>query len=275
MQNRFMTLTRAMVLSALCLTAAHADRVFLPTGDKDSPLEAVAQGLQKSISPDKKNPIQICTPGNGDLKIGSDERLFIIVHGHAALPWFCSVLADISWTADEMAELLEKQGLPKNHKDIYLLVCYGGQSVGDKRKVGEILTLRNEAKAAEAAGDSALCQKTTKAFKDLTKRTRPGKYKNENQELPLAAQLAQALKDRRYKNFRIISYNGAINADAVKEGNVRLFLDPNVVDGKLAEGLRPLPKTKKESDMKKYTEEDLKAVYGESSDQTIYRSIWR
>jgi ribosomal protein L4 len=255
MLRRLFIFTTALMLPVLSITNANADMVFVPN-DKNGELHKIAKGLADNVK------MKLALGTRDKLNIKKNERLFIVAHGHRHLPWFVS--NKMKWTAKEMAKLLESRGLPKDHKDIYLLVCYGGLSVNEKKTAKKMLKIIDERKNADKKNNKTLVKKKEKEFKTLADTIKPAEYDKESQELPLAAQLAHELKSlpRPYKNFRIIAYDGAVSAVNIQSYS-RVVLE-------LEDGSKLVEKLKK-----KWTlDEEKAAIDGRIRDKKIYRSVW-
>ena len=153
------------------------------------------------------------------------EKLYIICHGHALLPLFTTTVR--SWTAAEMAELIERDQLSKEHQVIELLVCHAGESITSVSNSKERFKIRDQALALKKAGKTAEFEAMQNKFKAIEKDYRAfearASAKSDEQLLPMSAQLINELKNRGYKNMRIISYGAAI-AQYFYEGTVKLDL---------------------------------------------------
>ncbi|MEL6330880.1 MAG: hypothetical protein AAFR38_14615 [Planctomycetota bacterium] len=138
---------------------------------------------------------------------GPHGKLYILSHGHAQMPVFTTEKG--SWTAEQLAALLEADGLAKDQREIELLVCHAGESVNSKAVGGKLMAVSQsyqDAKAANASVDSAPFKK--KYDKINAKSTQPTFFESEPERLlvPLSAQLADALKKKHFTNFRVTAY---------------------------------------------------------------------
>ena len=69
------------------------------------------------------------------------QKLYIIAHGDPRMPVFRT---DKTFTATEVADLLVKDGLSLEQKEIELLVCHAGESVNTAKRAKYLMTLRNK-----------------------------------------------------------------------------------------------------------------------------------
>ena len=155
-------------------------------------------------------------------KFAPQSKLYVLAHGHAQMPMFTN--ENGKWSASQLALMLEADGLPKDQRDIELLVCHAGQSVNDKATASKLLKIfsKSEAAKAQGKGTGAFDAKYAEA---AAKGTKPRFFESDPEALliPLAAQLAQALKRLGYTHFRVISYKCPV-AQYTTEGHVHLDL---------------------------------------------------
>lgn len=150
------------------------------------------------------------------------SKLYILAHGHSQMPLFTN--KNGRWSATQVAKMLEGDGLPKDQRDIELLVCHAGQSVNDKQTGAKLLRINEE--VAKAKAESRGIDKLRTRFdKTAAKGTGPAFFESNPATLllPLAAELAQALKYQGFSNFRIISYKCPV-AQFSAGGHVHLDL---------------------------------------------------
>lgn len=133
--------------------------------------------------------------------LAATDKLYIICHGHAQMPLF--VTKKGRWTAKQLADLVEADGLAKNHREIELLVCHAGESVSSAKAGNARLKIQQAATAAKAAGKPT--DKLVASYNKITG-PKPAEFTSNTQLLPMAAQFVQELKNKRYTNIRIISY---------------------------------------------------------------------
>jgi cellobiose-specific phosphotransferase system component IIB len=141
-------------------------------------------------------------------------KLYLLAHGHATLPKFVIKGTDGakdsgSFTADELAEWMENDGFKKDHRDLELLVCHAGVSVGSLELVKKRQAIVAKWKKIQVSNISEqekenYKQQINKEFMKLHQE--PSPYISSDQTLPMSAQLVQALKNRGYTNIRVISY---------------------------------------------------------------------
>lgn len=138
-------------------------------------------------------------------KFSPHSKLYILVHGNSQMPLFQN--SNGKWSASQLALMLQADGLPKDQRDIELLVCHAGESVNDKVTGSKLLKILAKFQIAKSQ------DKSTKEIKDkfdevAKKGSKPSFFESDPETLllPMAAQLAQALKLLGYTNFRVISY---------------------------------------------------------------------
>jgi hypothetical protein len=151
-------------------------------------------------------------------KLSTNAKLYLILHGHSQLPRFVVNGDDGgsnkgSFTAAELAEWIERDGLRKDHRELELLVCHAGQSVGTKQIVKKREAMQAKWKKIEASNKTsqkkaALKQQLEDEFEALS--GQPSEFTKPDQWLPLAAEFVDELKKRKYTNIRVIAYKGAV-----------------------------------------------------------------
>ena len=100
--------------------------------------------------------------------------------------------------------MLAEDGLRKDHQDIELLVCHAGESVNTLANGAEMMRLRSEAKAARAAGTINGIN-VRQEFAGLRASAPASQFFEVDPALwlvPMAGQLAAALREWKFKNFR-------------------------------------------------------------------------
>lgn len=153
-------------------------------------------------------------------------KLYILAHGHARMPLFTS--SHVAWTAEQLADRLVADGLSRQQRDIELLVCHAGESVNSREGAAKLMAIRDEFLRAKQAGKDGKVKKLVQKFENLSaKLPQPTFFENDPERLllPLAAQLAAALKRRGFTHFRIISYKCPV-AQYNPDGYVYLDLTP-------------------------------------------------
>ena len=108
--------------------------------------------------------------------------MYLLMHGHGSMPLFtqrkCVVDGEADrahfWSAEEMAALLESDGLPKTHRDINMLVCHAGESVGDLAMAKELLAI--QAKVPAVRKDKVEMAALNKQYKALAAQMAPSHY---------------------------------------------------------------------------------------------------
>lgn len=165
--------------------------------------------------------------GKGGL-VNFDPRakLYILSHGHSRMPMFTTKAG--RWTAAQLADLLVQDGLHKDQRDIELLVCHAGESVNTREGGTKLMAIAQQASAAKSQGNNNKVETLRKKFESLSAKQQQPVFFETNPEkllLPMAAQLSQALRERRFTHFRIISYKCPV-AQFSPDGHVYLDLRP-------------------------------------------------
>lgn len=165
-------------------------------------------------------------------QFGSRAKLYILCHGHENIPVF--TCDNKEWSADSLADMLVAAGINPQIKQIEMLVCHAGESVNTIENASDLLMLQYERRAAKAAkASNEVVEALSDQMEALQRKIRPQPYEHalgigtkthflmEQQGrwlLPLAAQLANALKMRHLTNFTLISYKAEVvqNPEAKK-----------------------------------------------------------
>jgi hypothetical protein len=187
--------------------------------------------------------------GKGGLHIfDPTAKLYVLIHGHKSLPLFVTKGFKQGWTANQLAEQLRLDGLSLEQRDIELLVCHAGESVNTGKGAAQLAALREQNQKALQANNKSKVAELARKWEALIAKQQPPKSFEDDPEhllLPMAAQLASALRQRKFTHFRIISYKCPV---AQYSGGRHVYLD-----------LRPKG-----------------GQWGESADDhPIYRAIWR
>lgn len=186
--------------------------VYLPVQDKK--LKEVAENAIYSLP--NMHPKILTGQPNPLANLSPNVKLYLILHGHAKLPRFV-VHGDnhnpISFAPAKLAEWIERDGLRKDHRELELLVCHAGESVGTKEIVKKREAIREKYHKVNAS------KKTEKQKQKLQNKLKtqfdklgiePSEFTKPDQWLPLAAELVDELKKRNYTNIRVIAYKGAV-----------------------------------------------------------------
>jgi hypothetical protein len=156
--------------------------------------------------------------------LSPQARLYILCHGHAEMPLFTTEKG--KWTARQLADMLEGDGLRKDHRDIELLVCHAGESVSSSAAADKRMGLAASFAQAKAKGDETTMARLKAAYSKV-KAPAPAPFTSGSQVLPVVAQLVQVLKDKHYDYLSITSYacpvaqyyaNGQVHLDLKKLG---------------------------------------------------------
>jgi hypothetical protein len=139
-------------------------------------------------------------------------KLWILCHGHDRMPRF--VTQKGNWSAEQLATLLAADGLPKDQREIELLVCHAGESVNSRANAQKLLGLQKKATAYTKTGKQIPAALQAKYKKTEAKGQRPQFFETAANGgdllLPMAAQLSQALKAAGFTHFRLISYKAPV-----------------------------------------------------------------
>lgn len=150
------------------------------------------------------------------------NKLYILAHGHGELPYFMN--DNGQWSASQVAKMLKADNLPTDQREIELLVCNAGESVNDKKRAAKLEDLFGKLTDAKAAGKNIDAIKA-QYNRSILKSTAPQPFEKDPEKLllPMAAQLAQALKLEGFTHFSIISYMCPVSTVMTDE-HVRLDL---------------------------------------------------
>lgn len=188
--------------------------------------------------------------------------LYIVAHGLTSQPLFS--VGNNQWNAEQIADLLMNDQLHKEQSLIELLVCNAGFSGTTKKAFTDLRDKIDKLKALEADHEKAEARDSPKQhelFDNVMKaqkialeankidnrssfglseaeKVHQQKYPLDRGDkppadplvvtalLPLAAQLAQALKSRGYRNFKLISYKSYVSTD-YSNGIIKLDINNN------------------------------------------------
>lgn len=163
----------------------------------------------------------------GEKKLGdvdSKVKLYLLCHSHYELSLFETDAR--RWTAKEMAEQLESDGLKKAHVDLELLVCNAGMALNSKKSVEQMRKLRAEYdKAVQTGNEKAILKAKNNYNAAIGKADKPAEYINKNQAMPLAAELLEALRKRKYESLAITAYKVPV-AFLIRDNQISLNLTP-------------------------------------------------
>ena len=189
-------------------------RVFCPVNPESAGDAAVKQACRTALNlPGVVGPVI-----NGNTvalgTVDSTAKLYIICHGHQDMPMF--TVGKERWTAKEMADLLESSGLKKTHREIVMLVCHAGQSLGDKSVINQRVALQStydKVKNASSGKDAIKKAETINKFAELKDQAAPTTFTSNEQVLPMICQLIDALKAKKYDFIRMQAFLGPVNAN--------------------------------------------------------------
>jgi hypothetical protein len=140
------------------------------------------------------------------------QKLYGIAHGDPRMPIFRT---DKTFSATELADLLVKDGLSLEQKEIELLVCHAGESVNTTKRSQYLMTMRNKIVETRKVNTDTASQLSNRLQAETQKEKRPEFYDAQHssgRELPLGAQLVQALKGHNFTNLLITCYQAPITS---------------------------------------------------------------
>lgn len=208
-----------------------------------------------------------------------NAKLYILAHGHERMPFF--TCANTKWTAREITEMLVKDGLSTEIRDIELLVCHAGNSVNSIEEADKLLALSARMGKASDSEKIKIRAEYAKVNALNTSVPKPRHFEDtdpnnpvdlEKMLLPLAAQLSGALKEYGFSNFCMKSYKAPVSQDSdekthlgnnsVSPAGVRIDLESQI---------------NKDEKVKQYQRERGGAAsrYARASDFPEYGVIWR
>jgi len=189
-------------------------RVFCPVNPETSGDGAVKQACTTSLNlPGVTGPVI-----NGNtVALGTVDptaKLYIICHGHQDMPRF--TVGKEKWTAQEMADLLENSGLKKTHREIVMLVCHAGQTLGKQSVINQRLGIQStytKVKGSTGKIGKMREQRAINQFNELKDQASPTDFTNKDQVLPMICQLIDALKAKKYNFIRMQAFLGPVKAN--------------------------------------------------------------
>ena len=140
------------------------------------------------------------------------QKLYVIAHGDPRMPIFRT---DKTFSATELADLLVKDGLSLEQKEIELLVCHAGESVNTANRSQYLMAMRNKIVETRKINTDAASVLSNRLQAETKKEKRPEFYDAQHssgRELPLGAQLVQALKAHNFTNLLITCYQAPITS---------------------------------------------------------------
>ncbi len=140
------------------------------------------------------------------------QKLYIVAHGDPRMPIFRT---NKTFTATELADLLVKDGLSLEQKEIELLVCHAGESVNTGKRSNYLMKMRNKILQTRTVNADAASQLSNRLQAETRNEKAPEFYDAQHssgRELPLGAQLVQALKTHNFTNLLITCYQAPITS---------------------------------------------------------------
>lgn len=189
-------------------------RVFCPANPETTNDHAVRQACRTALNlPGVTGPVI-----NGNtVALGTVDpmaKLYIICHGHEEMPMF--TVGSQKWTAKEMADLLESSGLKKSHREIVMLVCHAGQTLGSKSVISQRTGLQStydKVKNSSKKKDINTKENIIEKFDQLKSQASPTTFTSKEQVLPMVSQLIDALKAKKYEFIRMQAFLGPVKAN--------------------------------------------------------------
>jgi hypothetical protein len=158
----------------------------------------------------------------------------MIAHGDNTRPVFC--VGERNWNAKEMANCLETAGLKKDHKQVVMLVCNAGNTIGTQAEMNfffvkrkEYAKLKGAAEKFRSFADPNKVDAQNRAEKELradAKALLPKDWAKVNEKMPdnfpelystakyiapLVAQLVGELKRKGYSELRVRAFTGEVS----------------------------------------------------------------
>lgn len=189
-------------------------RVFCPVNPETAGDSAVRQACSSILN--MQGVVGPVINGN-TVALGTVDplaKLYIICHGHQDMPMF--TVGSEKWTAKEMADLLESSGLKKTHREIVMLICHAGQTLGDKSVINQRISLQksyDKVKNSTSGKDATKKAATIQKFDQLKSQASPTTFTSEDQVLPMVSQLIDALKTKKYEFIRMQAFLGPVSAN--------------------------------------------------------------
>jgi hypothetical protein len=140
------------------------------------------------------------------------QKLYIVAHGDPRMPIFRT---DKTFSATDLADLLVKDGLSLDQKEIELLVCHAGESVNTEKRSNYLMKMRNKILETRNVNPDAASRLSNRVQSETRNEKKPEFYDAEHssgRELPLGAQLVQALKSHNFTNLVITCYQAPITS---------------------------------------------------------------
>jgi hypothetical protein len=140
------------------------------------------------------------------------QKLYIVAHGDPRMPIFRT---DKTFSATELADLLVKDGLSLEQKEIELLVCHAGESVNTEKRSNYLMKMRNKILETRNVNPDAATRLSNRVQGETRNEKAPEFYDAQHssgRELPLGAQLVQALKSHNFTNLLITCYQAPITS---------------------------------------------------------------
>lgn len=140
------------------------------------------------------------------------QKLYIVAHGDPRMPIFRT---DKTFTPTELADLLVKDGLSLEQKEIELLVCHAGESVNTEKRSNYLMKMRNKIVETRKVNADAATRLSNRLQSETRNEKTPEFYDAEHssgRELPLGAQLVQALKNHNFTKLLVTCYQAPITS---------------------------------------------------------------
>jgi hypothetical protein len=176
----------------------------------DENIKGIAEQALKKLSDNYPELLEGGKKQLGQFK--PTQKLYIIAHGDLRMPIFRT---DKTFTATEVADLLVKDGLSLEQKEIELLVCHAGESVNTEKRSRYLMAMRNKIVETRKINTYAASVLSLRLNAETKNEKRPEFYDAQHstgRELPLGAQLVQALKSHNFTNLVITCYQAPITS---------------------------------------------------------------
>lgn len=139
-------------------------------------------------------------------QLDAAAKLYIMAHWHSQVSKFS--MGNLAWSGDELAAMLQTDGLSTAHRDIELVVCNAGSSAGSQATVARFREIQAEVSRAVRRQDQAAIKAAVRKYEAFNARPRPGpeRYTRPRQQVPVAGDLFMALYERGYTSMVITAY---------------------------------------------------------------------
>ena len=215
------------------------NRVFCPVEPATAGDQTVRNAVSSAILHLPGVFAPLLTGDSGGLgALAQTATLYIIAHGDATRPRFS--IGGQHWSAKELANILETAGLKKDHRQLVMLVCYAGSTLGTEAEMAGYARQRagyaamvkqfETSSPAQQATRHAPLEAAKKSLLGALHDAVPKSWDKVNAGapargapkkpargaaylLPLVAQLVDELKRRSYSQIRVRAFTGEVDTN--------------------------------------------------------------